>query len=129
MENNTPISHRDIPNSASIASTEGSPSRRMELGETQVKALEWLTSGGSITEAAQFAGVARQTVSRWLKEDEDFRAIYDGWRDQIMTTTDGQLSALAESAVATLTDAIRGRRDVRAAQFVIKHLSAAARRK
>jgi len=64
-----------------------------------------------------------------LKEDEDFRAIYDGWRDQIMTMTDGQLSALAESAVATLTDAIRDDRDVRAVQFVIKHLSAAARRK
>jgi hypothetical protein len=60
--------------------------------------LKWLTNGGPITEAAQFAGVARQTVSRWLKEDDDFRAIYDGWRDQIMTMTDGQLSALAESA-------------------------------
>ncbi len=42
-----------------------------------------------------------------MKEDEDFRAVYDGWRDQIMTMTDGQLSALAESAIATLTDAIR----------------------
>ncbi len=101
----------------------------MVLVEAQIRALEWLTNGGSITEAAQFAGVARQTVSRWLKEDEDFRAIYDGWRDQIMTMTDGQLSALAESAIATLTDAIRDHRDVRAAQFVIKHLSAAARRK
>ncbi len=64
-----------------------------------------------------------------MKENEDFRAICDGWRDQIMMMTDGQLSALAESAVATLTDAIRNRRDVRAAQFVIKHLSGAARRK
>ncbi len=44
-------------------------------------------------------------------------------------TTDGQLSALAESAVASLTDAIHNSRDVRAAQFVIKHLAAAARRK
>ncbi len=49
--------------------------------------------------------------------------------DQIMPISDGQLAALAESAVATLTDAIRDRRDVRAAQFVIKHLSAAAKRK
>jgi hypothetical protein len=129
MENNTPISHRDIPDTASTASAEASTSRRMVLGETQIKALEWLTSGGSITEAAQFAGVARQTVSRWLKEDEDFRGIYDAWHDQIITMTDGQLAALAESAVATITDAIRDRRDVRAAQFVIKHLSAAARRK
>ncbi len=64
-----------------------------------------------------------------MKDDEDFRSIYDAWREQIMTMTDGQLSALAESAVATLTDAIRDHRDVRAAQFVIKHLAAAARRK
>jgi hypothetical protein len=34
----------------------------MVLGEAQIKALEWLTSGGSITETAQFAGVARQTA-------------------------------------------------------------------
>jgi hypothetical protein len=68
-------------------------------------------------------------VSRWLKEDDDFRAIYDGWRDQILTMTAGQLAALAESAVATLTHAIRDRRDVRATQFVIKHLSAADKRK
>jgi hypothetical protein len=34
----------------------------MVLGETQIKAQEWLTNGGSITEAAQFAGVARQTA-------------------------------------------------------------------
>jgi len=129
MENNTPLSHRDILNSVASAPADASPSRQMMLSETQVKALEWLTNGGSITEAAQFAGVARQTVSRWLKDDEDFRAIYDGWRDQIMTMTDGQLFALAESAVATLTAAIRAHSDVRAAQFVIKHLSAAAKRR
>jgi hypothetical protein len=75
----------------------------MVLHETQIKALDWLTNGGSITEAATFAGVARQTVSRWLKDDQDFRGIYDAWRDQIMTMTDGQLSSLAEFAVATLS--------------------------
>ncbi len=104
----------------------------MVLGETQIKAQEWLTNGESITEAAQFAGVARQTaggVSPWLKEDDDFRAIYDGWRDPIMPISDGQLAALAESAVAAITNAIRDHRDVRAAQFVIKHLSAADKRK
>jgi transposase len=129
MENNTPLSHRDIPNSVSPTPADASPSRHVMLRETQVKALEWLTNGGSITEAAQYVGVARQTVSRWLKEDEDFRAIYDAWRDQIMTMTDGQLSALAESAVATITEAVRDHSDVRAAQFVIKHLSAAAKRR
>ncbi len=46
-----------------------------------------------------------------------------------MPMTDRQLAALTKSAVATLTHAIRDRRDVRAAQFVIKHLSTAARRK
>jgi transposase len=129
MENNTAVSHPDIPDLAAAPATPASPSRRAVLVETQIKALEWLTNGGSITEAAQFAGVARQTVSRWLKDDEDFRGIYDAWREQIMTMTDGQLSALAESAVATITDAIRDRRDLRAAQFVIKHLSATTRRK
>jgi hypothetical protein len=59
-ENHASISHRGIPDSASTASADATPSRRMVLGETQIKALEWQTSGESITEAAQLAGVARQ---------------------------------------------------------------------
>jgi hypothetical protein len=41
--------------SLSIASAKASPSRRVVLGETHIKALEWLTNGESITEAAHFA--------------------------------------------------------------------------
>jgi hypothetical protein len=78
---------------------------------------------------AQFAKACRQTVSRWLSSDPDFRAIYDAWRDQITTTTEGQLLGLGESAVATLAEAIRNRHDVRSAQFVIKHLAGIAKRK
>jgi hypothetical protein len=36
---------------------------------------------------------------------------------------------MPESAATALTDAIRDHRELRAVQFVIKHLSAAARRK
>ncbi len=96
--------------------------QQMVLSDPQIRALEWLTTGGSITEAAQFAGVARQTVTRWLKDDQDFKEIYDGWREQIMTMAEGQMFSLAEAATATIAGAIRDKRDVKAAQFVMKQL-------
>jgi hypothetical protein len=95
----------------------------MVLGETQIKALEWLTSGRSITEAAQFADVARQTAGGQPPAERG-----RGFPRHLRRLLD-QIAPPAESAVATLTHAIRDRRDVRGAQFVIKHLSAAAKRK
>jgi hypothetical protein len=97
--------------------------RQVMLSTQQDQALEWLMNGGSITEAAQFAGVARQTVSRWLHSDEDFRAVYDAWRDQVTNITEGQLMGLSEAAVSTLANAVRDRQNVKAAEFVIKHLA------
>ncbi len=52
------------------------------LSTPQLQALEWLANGGSITDAAQFAGVTRSTLHRWLKEDPDFLTAYTDWRNQ-----------------------------------------------
>jgi hypothetical protein len=44
--------------------------RQVLLSDKQQLALEWLlTTNGSVTEAAEFAGVTRATVSRWLNTD------------------------------------------------------------
>ncbi len=120
--------------SSSLPATtgEGGPSqdnRQVMLSGPQDQALEWLMNGGSISEAAQFAGVCRQTVSRWLKTDPDFRAVYDNWREQVANITEGQLLGLSESAVAALANAIRNRQDVKSAAFVLKHLAMIAKKK
>jgi hypothetical protein len=104
-------------------------SRQVMLSVPQDQALEWLMNGGSIGEAAQFAGVCRQTVSRWLSTDPDFRAVYDAWRQQVANITEGQLLGLSESAVSALANAIRNRQDIKAAEFVLKHLATIAKKK
>ena len=97
------------------------PNRQVLLSQPQQLALEWLTTGGTLSEAAQFAGVCRQTVARWMREDPDFRAVYEAWREQVAEVTKGRLLALSQSAIDTLEYAVRDRRDVRAAQFVLKN--------
>ena len=105
------------------------PRRQVSLSTAQEQALEWLTNGGSINEAAQYAGVARQTVYRWLSSDPDFREFYDQWRQHVVAVVDGQLMGLSDSAVAALAHAIRDRQDVRAAEFLIKHVTGINKRK
>jgi len=99
--------------------------RQISLSSTQELALEWLTNGGSITEAAQFAGVTRQTVTRWLRTDEDFQAVYTAWREEAAAIVQGRMIAASESAMDNILDAIRRKGDLRASQFVLKSLTAA----
>ena len=93
------------------------------LSAPQEQALEWLISGGSIADAAQVAGVTRQTLSRWLHHDPDFRAVYDAWKAESTQLLEGRLIAAGESAMDNILSAVRDR-DVRASQFVLKALLA-----
>jgi hypothetical protein len=91
------------------------------LSEQQEQVLEWLIGGGSISEAAEFAGITRRTISRWLHEDPDFRAVYDAWKAEANQLLEGRLIAAGEAAMDNILGAVRNR-DVRASQFVIKAL-------
>jgi predicted transcriptional regulator len=105
--------------------------RRLEVGEAkeilseeQRQALEWLLTGegATVKDAAEFAGVARSTVSRWLNSDPAFGAIYEAWRQQQEKTNEAHMVGLEASALDVIGEAIRQRRDVRAAEFVIKQM-------
>jgi len=98
-----------------------SSNRQVILSAPQQAALEWLTSGGSITEAAQLAGVCRQTVSEWLNGDTDFHAIYQAWRRQSLDLAEGRMIAITETAMDNIVCAVRDR-DLRLSQFVLKQL-------
>jgi hypothetical protein len=102
------------------------PVRQVMLSVPQEQALEWLMNGGSVGEAAQFAGVSRQTISRWLRTDPDFQEVYRVWQEETASTIAGRMLAASESAMDVVLHAIRVKRDVRASQFVIKTLMARA---
>jgi hypothetical protein len=97
------------------------------LSTAQEQALEWLFNGGSLTEAAQFAGVTRQTISRWLRSDEDFRTIYSAWREETASIIQARLIAAGEVAMDVLLTAVREKRDLQAAQFVVRTITSERR--
>jgi hypothetical protein len=80
-------------------STTVSPAQRL--------ALQALVSGGSITKAAKEAGVARETVSRWVHRDPVFFAEVQNVRAGLAIQTRCALEALGMQAVGVLADAIQ----------------------
>jgi hypothetical protein len=114
MNTTTPLSEQEAEQRAIVHVGE------VTLTAQQQQALEWLMNGGSVAEAAQYAGVARQTVSRWIHEDPDFAALFEHWQAQTRTATKARVIALTEAAMDTVTDAIRNHKDVRAALALLK---------
>jgi transposase-like protein len=111
-----------------ISAGVGDDSPESPLTLKQQQALEWLMSGGSITEAAELVGVARQTVSRWINHHFEFTRLYQQWQEQIRTAAESRLLTLADAAVDNLMTAVQQSRDVRASQFVLKLLGIASRK-
>ena len=76
------------------------------ISPVQSLALDALVSGGSITKAAKEAGVARETVSRWVHHDPAFLAELQNIRAEMAIQTRCALESLGMRAVGVLTDAI-----------------------
>ncbi len=72
------------------------------ISPVQSIAVAALVRGWSITDAAQEAGVARETVSRWVHRDPAFIAELQNTRAEIAAQTRCALEALGQQAVATL---------------------------
>lgn len=85
------------------------PARRLaqyDLSPSKVEALAVLLSGGKVTEAADAAGVTRQTVHRWRREDPDFQAAEDGLRRGIRERIYDRLLAGAGRAAEVVIQAV-----------------------
>jgi hypothetical protein len=76
------------------------------ISPAQSRALGVLVSGGSVTKAAQQAGVARETVSRWLHHDPVFIAEMHNARAELASQTRCALEALGMQAVGVLVSAV-----------------------
>src|SRR6516164_5092648 len=77
------------------------------ISPAQWLALQALVSGGSITNAAKEAGVARETVSRWVHHDPVFLAQLQNVRAELALQTRCALEALGMQAVGVLASAVQ----------------------
>ncbi len=90
-----------------------------ELTAAQRRAIQRLASGQSATDAAAAAGVHRQTVHRWLRDDPAFRAAFHAWQAAAADHARARLLALADAAVTTVAAAVAAG-DTRTALAVLK---------
>jgi hypothetical protein len=78
-----------------------------ELSPEQVLALTALLEGKTNAEAAQRAGVARETVSRWFARDAVFVACYKNRKAEIMQKAAGELSSLVHDAIGAMRELVK----------------------
>jgi hypothetical protein len=77
------------------------------ISPAQWLALQALVSGGSVTKAAEEAGVARETVSRWVHHDPVFFAELQNVRAELALQTRCALETLGIQAVGVLASAVQ----------------------
>jgi hypothetical protein len=77
-----------------------------ELAPDQAKALAALLLGGTQSAAAGKAGVARETVSRWLNHDPGFIAAYQNGRAELVDQVRIEIASLGRDAVGTIRDTL-----------------------
>ena len=97
-----------------------------KLTPKQRKAVEALLTSGDITQAAQAAGVARDTLYRWMRQD-DFRSALKTAEAASIENLARELVRLGEKAARTLDEAMTAEdattsARVRAADIVISKL-------
>jgi hypothetical protein len=98
------------------------------ISPVQAVALEALAAGATVTEAAQKAGVTRETVSRWTHHDPVFIAELQNVRAELALQARCALEALGTQAIAVLLAALQNKpvtpAALRAASIVLKLLGA-----
>lgn len=98
------------------------------ISPTQSLAVWALVNGMSVTKAAEKAGVARETVSRWLHRDPVFIAELQNKRAETAVQTRCALESLGQQAIAALREAVAGYNlrgtKLRAACAILKMLGA-----
>jgi len=121
-ESETTHSHAAI--TANVPLSEDGPDREVTLSPAQQQTLECLISGQSISKAAKFAGVSRQTIYRWIQDDVDFQTVYASWRLEVQKSMKDRMLAIGDFAMDNIANAVRFKGNLRASEFVVKHLLA-----
>jgi hypothetical protein len=97
------------------------PIKRPRSGLTAIQelALEHITSGVSIADAARAARVDRRTLHRWIRDDARFAAAYNAWRREVVDSGRARVLAMSNRALDAMNAAIE-KGDTRVALQVAK---------
>ena len=85
----------------------------------QITALAALAAGDGVRDAAKSSGVGRTTVYKWLREDANFRAAFNAWKEELIESGRARLLKGSDAAIRTLLKAIAAG-DARAAVALLK---------
>jgi hypothetical protein len=77
------------------------------LSDTQLKAVELLIGGTSITRTAQECGVDRRTVYRWRHEDGPFRAELQRRRQELWSIAADRMRSMVLTSLTIFNDALQ----------------------
>ena len=92
----------------------------LALSPEQLVAIQKMLSGHSLGSSAGAAGVTRMTLYRWLHKDPKFRAAYNAWQVDAITSVRTKLLGMSDAAVTTIGRAVKS--DARVALAVLKAL-------
>ena len=98
---------------------------RIEVGAgltdaCQIRVLEAILSGESVTEAAKRAGVSRSTVHRWLLSDFTFQAALNSERHAAQRAAVARLDWIVDRAFEVVINALEVDNDARVALAILK---------
>ena len=92
------------------------------LSERQKAALPYLLKAGPITERARQAGVHRDTIYRWMRDDA-FRRTLDELKEQVFRLAESEIQSMAYEATSVIYEAMQDDNPstrLRAAQTILK---------
>lgn len=91
------------------------------MDAAQRAALEAIVAGKSANGSATAAGVSRSTVYRWLRDDPEFRAQYNGWLRERQESAFARMMVLTDKAVDAIEAGLE-KNDAKLALQVLKGL-------
>lgn len=83
----------------------------LKVTKQMVDAAELLISGCSLAESAERAGVAKPTLERWLRHDEDFKKLLDTFSQGLLEEIKIELVVSARQALHTLKQLLHSDND------------------
>ena len=89
------------------------------LRPDQLTVLELLIAGESITNAAKQAGISRESIHRWLRDDFEFQAAFNQMKRDLQEAVGAHILATSRRAAEAVDQAVAAG-DVRAALQVLR---------
>jgi transposase-like protein len=74
--------------------------------DVRLQAATLIVAGASRAHVSEQLGVDRNTLQRWVSQDEEFQALLQDLRREVVSTMTGKLAARLDLAMKTLEDAM-----------------------